>query len=103
MFGSAFLVIVYDNSHKHIHNKETHHQQVDNKKQSHKAIVVFDGLHVNGDSVNAIVHDGHPTVASRHNEQREQGAEYVVIVVRRVHPFVVYWVGETIALAQHIA
>ena len=102
MFGSAFLVIVDYNTHEHVHNKKAHHQQVDNKEESHEAIVVFDGLHINTNCVNSIVHNGHPAVASGHNEQCKQGAKYVVIVVCQVHPFVVCRVDETIVLVQYL-
>ena len=83
------MEIINDNTNKHIYNKKANHKQVDNKEQSHVFIMILDRLHVNADSIDAIIHCIHPAVFGRNNEESEEWPNNVVVVIDWVDPFVV--------------
>lgn len=84
----TFVEVLNDDSDEHVQYEETDEEEKGDEVDHPPFIEVFDWLHINPNSINALVHDRNPSVFAGEHKQRHESLSQIIKVVAVVDPFV---------------
>ena len=83
------MEVLHDDTDEHVEDEEPNQEEEGDEVEKTPLIVVLPGLLVDADSVQAMVHDVHPTVLGGEDEQGHEGSAEVVKIVFLIYPAIV--------------
>ena len=83
------MEVLHDDTDEHVEHEEPNQEEEGDEVEKTPLIVVLPGLLVDADSVQAVVHDVHPTVLGGEDEQGHEGSAEVVKIVFLIYPAIV--------------